>query len=133
MIAKFGGYIVTGGIAAVVDVTGFRLLFAVGLPLVASAIVSWLIAAVVNYNLTSRFVFKYTPNHRHGVIFLLAAALGLSVNAGVTGFCAESLGVVPVLAKIIGIGAAFGFNFLMNAFLVFRRPAPDISGVTRRT
>ena len=55
MISKFSGYIITGGIAAVVDLGGFRLMIASGFSLVASAILSWLTAAVVNYNLTSRF------------------------------------------------------------------------------
>jgi putative flippase GtrA len=120
MISKFSGYIVTGGIAAVVDLGGFRLLIASDFPLIASAILSWLIAAVVNYNLTSRFVFKQAPNRQRGLVFLLAAAVGLSVNAGMTTLCAEYFGAVPVLAKFIGIGTAFFFNFLLNLLVVFR-------------
>jgi putative flippase GtrA len=120
MISKFSGYIVTGGIAAVVDLGGFRLLIASGFPLIASAILSWLIAAVVNYNLTSRFVFKHAPNRQHGLVFLLAAAVGLSVNAGMTTLSAEYFGADPVLAKFIGIGTAFFFNFLLNLLVVFR-------------
>jgi len=120
MISKFSGYIVTGGIAAVVDLGGFRLLIASGFPLIASAILSWLTAAVVNYNLTSRFVFKQAPNRQRGLVFLLAAAVGLSVNAGMTTLCAQYFGAVPVLAKFIGIGTAFLFNFLLNVLVVFR-------------
>jgi putative flippase GtrA len=120
MISKFSGYIVTGGIAAVVDLGGFRLLIASGFPLIASAILSWLTAAVVNYNLTSRFVFKHAPNRQRGLVFLLAAAVGLSVNAGMTTLCAQYFGAVPVLAKFIGIGTAFLFNFLLNVLVVFR-------------
>jgi putative flippase GtrA len=120
MISKFAGYIVTGGIAAVVDLGGFRFLIGAGLPLVSSAILSWLTAAVVNYNLTSRFVFRHAPSHQQGLVFLLIAAVGGSVNAGVTTFCADHFGVVPVFAKSIGIATAFVFNFLLNALIVFR-------------
>ena len=120
MISKFAGYVVTGGIAAVVDLGGFHFLIGAGFPLVASAILSWFAAAVVNYSLTSRFVFGHMPNRQQGLVFLLAAAVGLSVNAGVTIFCAEYFSVAPVIAKFIGIGTAFVLNFLLNTFIVFR-------------
>lgn len=120
MLAKFVGYALTGGTAAIVDLGGFALLVAVGLPVTFAAIVSWLIAALVNYHLTSRFVFMRTPTGRHGLVFLVAAAVGLSVNVGVTTLSAEVLGLAPVLAKLIGIGVAFMFNFLLNVLIVFR-------------
>jgi|GEM_PF-1066739 len=121
MISKFGGYIVTGGIAATVDLVGFRLLIICGLPLGASAILSWLIAVIVNYNLTSRFVFKLVPSRGNGLLFLLVAGIGLSINSSVTILCVEHFEILPSLAKVIGIGTAFGFNFLLNVLIVFRR------------
>jgi len=70
--------------------------------------------------LTSRFVFKHAPNRQRGLVFLLAAAVGLSINAGMTTLCAECFGAVPVLEKCIGISSAFLFNFLLNVLVVFR-------------
>ena len=120
MLAKFVRYVMTGGTAAVVDIAGFVVLQAFALPILVCAIASWVVAAVVNYLLTSRFVFSSRPRASHGVIFVAVAAVGLAINAGVTTTCAGYLAFDPVAAKIIGIATAFFFNFLANVRIVFR-------------
>lgn len=117
---KFGRYILTGGTAAVVDLAGFTLLLWAGMPLLAAAVVSFLAAAVVNFTLTSAFVFRMGGGMRRFGMFLLFAVLGLALNAGVTVLGVELVGLPPALAKLGGIGVAFGFNFLANALIVFR-------------
>ena len=120
-------YFVTGGIAAVVDVTGFHLLAQHMAGVLAPAVASFLVAAVVNYTLTSAWVFGSDwRSLRRAAMFLAFATVGLAINAGVTWAVATLLPVAPVLAKIAGIGVAFSANFLMNALIVFRdrsRPA----------
>jgi putative flippase GtrA len=51
-------YAVTGGIAAVIDTGGFALLVNAQLSIVLASYVSFCVAALVNYNLTSQFVFN---------------------------------------------------------------------------
>jgi putative flippase GtrA len=114
-------YFVTGGIAAVVDVTGFHLLAQHMPGVLAPAVASFLLAAVVNYTLTSAWVFGSDwRSLRRAAMFLAFATVGLAINAGVTWSVATLLGVPPTLAKIVGIGVAFSANFLMNALIVFR-------------
>ncbi|MBS0270456.1 MAG: GtrA family protein, partial [Proteobacteria bacterium] len=84
MISKFVRYIGTGGVAAIVDVSGFHVLLDAGLPIAIAASLSWLIAAFVNYHLTSRFVFEQAASRGRFLQFLLGAAVGLSINVGVT-------------------------------------------------
>lgn len=120
MLVKFVRYVMTGGTAAVVDIAGFVVLQAFAIPVLACAIGSWIVAAVVNYLLTSRFVFSARPRASHGVIFVAVAAVGLAINAGVTTICAEYFAFAPVVAKVIGIGTAFFFNFLANVRIVYR-------------
>ena len=120
MVTKFVRYAITGGTAAVVDFIVFLLLLTLSLPVVVCAIASWIVAAVVNYLLTSRFVFSRRPSPSHGLKFVAIAAIGLSINVGVTTVCADYLSVAPALAKALGTGTAFIFNFLANVRIVFR-------------
>lgn len=116
-----GGYALTGGTAAVVDIGGFAALDAGGVPLLPAAVLSWLVATVVNYGLSARFVFEAAPSLRGYLRFVVAASAGLLVNVAVTAAVAAWTPAPPVLAKTVGVGVAFVANFLLNALVVFRR------------
>jgi putative flippase GtrA len=120
MLLKFSGYVVTGGIAAVFDAGGFALLHQAGTPIALAAVVSFLVAAVVNFQLSSNFVFMQAPSRRSFALFLSMATLGLIINAGLTVAISNTVGLPPEIAKILAIGATFVVNFLLNYFVVFR-------------
>jgi putative flippase GtrA len=113
------GYFFTGGTAAIVDVAGFILLIDQGLSVVPAAICSFAVAAVVNYLLSSRFVFKSEASTRQFLLFAVAALVGLAVNVGVTYLKVTMFDLAPALAKVVGIGTAFLVNFTINRTLVF--------------
>lgn len=114
-------YGLTGGTAAVVDLGGFLLLTSQDIAVAPAAVVSFVAAAVVNYMLTSRFVFASQASFRRFALFFAVALVGLAVNVGVTVFAADVLNLAPGLAKLAGIGTAFLLNFALNAGIVFRR------------
>ena len=121
MIFKFARYVITGGTAAVVDLLAFHVLLSIALPIGLAAVGSWLIAAFVNYSLTSRFVFRHATSHKGRLpFFLVGAATGLCINAGVTLLFAEQFGLDPLPSKLIGIGTAFIMNFFINLLWVFK-------------
>jgi putative flippase GtrA len=152
--ARLRRYILTGATAAVVDVTIFNVLHAGGgMPVVLAASCSFCVAAVVNYALSSIFVFGHALSLRQLTRFFGVAVLGMTINVGVTGV-ADALapfqamvawasgiaGLPPTflapyaadLGKVCGIGVAFAFNFYMNNTVVFRErsePVPARSGV----
>lgn len=113
-------YVVTGGAAAVVDLGGFLILTSQNVAVAPAAIISFVAAAVVNYMLTSRFVFASKASLRRFVLFFAVALVGLAVNVGVTVLAATVLRLPPGFAKVIGIGTAFLLNFALNAGVVFR-------------
>jgi putative flippase GtrA len=113
-------YFCTAGAAAVVDVGGFAVLCLTPLPLAVSAVISFCLATVVNYLLTSRYVFNQLPTLRGYRLFFVAAVGGLLVNVSVTTVGSLYLGVAPVLAKVVGVGTAFLVNFWLNLRVVFR-------------
>jgi putative flippase GtrA len=112
-------YGVTGGIAAVVDAGGFVLLVNAKLSIVVASCLSFCIAALVNYNLTSRFVFDREATVRGFNLFMAAALIGLTVNIGVTLVGVFAVGLPPLAAKLMGTGIAFMVNFLINLRFVF--------------
>jgi putative flippase GtrA len=123
LFTKLFRYFLTAGVASIVDVGGFALLCLTPLPLAASAIASFCVAAVVNYLLSSRFAFHRAATMRGFGLFFAAAMGGLAVNVAVTLAATKYLGLMPVLAKIAGVGIAFLVNFWINARIVFRAPS----------
>ena len=78
-LTKIISYAMTAGTAAVVDAGGFALLVRAGMAIPVAGLVSFGIAAVVNYLLTSRFVF----GRRASVIsFAVSSALNTSSVSG---------------------------------------------------
>jgi putative flippase GtrA len=120
---KLFRYFFTAGAAAIVDVGGFGLLRAAQTPLAIAAIASFCLAAVVNYMLTSRYVFHQSATVRGFAVFFVAALGGLLVNVSVTLLGSLYLGIYAVLAKVLGVGCAFLVNFWLNSRIVFRAPA----------
>jgi putative flippase GtrA len=119
---KLVRYFFTAGTAAVVDVGGFAILCHIGIPIAVAAVASFCVATVVNYLLTSRCVFHQAASLRGFGVFFVAAVGGLMVNVSVTLLGSLYLGILPVLAKIIGVGTAFLVNFWLNLRIVFRTP-----------
>lgn len=121
LLRQAAGYLVTGGIAAVVDIGAFHLLSLQTGGLLLPAVTSFLAAAAVNYVLTAALVFGQDwRSLRRAGLFLLFASIGLCVNVGSTWVLATALPIAPTLAKVGGVAIAFGVNFLMNALIVFR-------------
>lgn len=113
-------YVLTGGTAACVDLGGFVVLRALEVALLPAAAASFAAAAFVNFRLTARFVFSTAPTARRLLGFLAFALAGLAINTGVTLAVATLAALPDWIAKLAGIGVAFGFNYLANVLIVFR-------------
>ena len=112
-------YLFTGGTAAIVDIGGFRLLSFLRTPIVAAAACSFCMAMVVNFLLTSRWVFRVKATGEVFAFFLMGAFLGLLVNVAVTSVGVIYLDLPRTVAKSIAIGTTFLLNFWINT-RVFR-------------
>ena len=115
------GYLLVGGLAAVVDIGLFHLISIHSTGVLLPAALSFIVAAAFNYALSSLWVYRRQwRSWRRGLLFLFFATIGLAINAGATWWLAGNLPIAPTLAKIGGVGIAFTVNFLMNTFIVFR-------------
>lgn len=113
-------YAMTAGVAAIVDAGGFVLLVNARLSILAAGSLSFGIAALVNYLLTSRFVFHQAASLRGFTLFFAGALVGMTVNVGITLLGVLVAGLPPLAAKLTGIAIAFLVNFLINLRVVFR-------------
>lgn len=114
-------YLLTGGAAALVDIGLFWFATAWGLAVVPAALASFFAATIVNYRLTSHYVFAVAAGWRGYSRFLAAATLGMIINVSLTGLLVAYTPAPPVFAKICGVGTAFLINFLLNALIVFKQ------------
>jgi putative flippase GtrA len=115
------GYLVVGGLAAVVDIGLFHLLAPRFAHPLLPAVASFLVAACFNYTLSAAWVYRRDwRSWGRAARFLMFALVGLCINAGVTWWLLTLLPLPPAAAKVGGVGVAFVANFLMNTFLVFR-------------
>ncbi len=120
------GYTLAGGLAAGVDIGGFHWLAPRLQPLLLAAALSFVLAALVNYTLSSLWVYRRRwRSMRRAALFLALACVGLAVNSGVTWWLASTLPLHATLAKVGGVATAFGINFWMNTRLVFARAGPS--------
>lgn len=112
-------YGVTGGAAAIVDLGGFVLLLQMAVATAPAAALSFCIAAIFNFLLSSRYAFGHRLEGRRFPLFFLGAVAGCAVNTGLTLVFVELFGLPPAVAKTGGIGIAFLFNFAINAWIIF--------------
>jgi len=115
-------YLFIGGAAALVNLASFYVLHQQGLPLAASTLIAFVVAAIVNYILCILILFKHNARWNTPVellIFgLLAGAvcgLDLLITTSLVRFDVFS----PMMAKFISVIAIFAFNFLGRKYLVF--------------
>jgi putative flippase GtrA len=114
-------YFLTGGSAALVDLGTFYWLSADVRPIILAAAASFAVAATFNYLVSSLVVYRTSwQSFRRATMFLTASGLGLAINATTTAMLVSIMPISPVWAKIAGIGLAFGANFALNTFVVFR-------------
>lgn len=94
----------------------------IGLSPVVSTSVGALVGALVNYWLNHRYTFASAANHKQALPrFLLLAAVGLGLNAGIVGML-TSIQLHYLVAQIIATGIVLVTNFIVSKTWVFRIP-----------
>ena len=122
-------YMVTGGIAMVVSfavyVAGWRMLsrFGVRGDYLLADVAAWFAGMVVNYGLSSRWVFERKESMSQTHEFAAFAAIGL-IGLGWSQLAlwglVGGLGVQRDLAKVVSAAIVFVWNFTMRKIVLFR-------------
>ena len=112
-----------GGCAACVDI-GLFMLFAqwLGYPYLRVAPATFVIATLVNYFLSVRFVFVSGVRFRKRweiVLVFVVSAIGLALNQAILAAAVEQLGTSLLFGKLAATGTVFFWNYLARRHLVF--------------
>jgi len=117
-------YGLVGGTAAVVDITLFAI-FAkwLGFDYLVVATFSFLLATLVNYVLSIRFVFESGvrfDRYRETTLVYVVSGVGYLVNQAVLYTCVELFGIELMLSKVSATAVVFFWNFGMRSQLIFK-------------
>lgn len=116
-------YFFVGGAAACVDI-GLFAVFAkfLGLPYLRVATASFVLATLVNYWLSVRFVFvsgqRFRRRWEMAMVFAVSAA-GLALNGLVLWLAVEYLRFELMAAKLAATGVVFFWNYFARRVLIF--------------
>jgi putative flippase GtrA len=120
---RIARYFVVGGVAACVDI-GLFMLFAqyFGLPYLRVSAASFVVATLVNYLLSIRFVFVSGQRFRRRwevALVFLVSGIGLALNQAILAVCVESLKLSLLFSKLGATGVVFFWNYFARRVFVF--------------
>lgn len=116
-------YFFVGGIAAVVDISSFILFASIlGYNYLVVGALTFIIATLVNYILSIKFVFRSGVKHSKRKEILLVYIIstgGLCFNLIILYICHNTMNIELILSKLIATTIVFFWNYLARKFFVF--------------
>lgn len=125
---QFAFYCVVGGFSALVNLLLFLALFRAGVGVEVAALTAFFSAALVNYYLSIKLIFRQGARWRTatelGIFVALVSMIGL-----VDMYCTRqfiAVGLAPWLSKTVSTGVGLVLNFSARRFVVFPdKTSPD--------
>ena len=122
-------YFFVGGTAAVVDITIF-FIFAkvIQFPYLTVGALGFVIATIVNYILSTRFVFisgSRFSKYREIILVYAASIIGLLLNQLILYACVDGVGLELMISKLTATGSVFLWNFFARNNFIFKPTNAD--------
>jgi putative flippase GtrA len=120
---SIGRYFLVGGACAATDLVLF-LAFAqyLGFPYLRVSAGSFVVATLLNYFLSVRFVFvsglRFGPRWEIAMVFAVSA-VGLALNQLILATAVESWGLNLLMSKVVATGSVFFWNYFARRLIVF--------------
>jgi len=117
-------YFLVGGAAASVDFLLFGILIKVcDLPWMIAGSMAFIASTITNYFLSIAYVFKSGnrfQGYQEKILVFGVSAVGLLINQLVLGFFINHIALNIFIAKILGTGVVFFWNFGARNYFIFR-------------
>jgi putative flippase GtrA len=128
IVAKLVSFATIGVLNAAVDLTVFSIAYKLfQLPLVLSNVIAWAVAVSGSYAMNTKLTFGRETGGafrwEHYLRFAASGVLGVIVATTTLVILSQYTNVFA--AKFVSILAAFGVNFSMSHFVVFRAVVPS--------
>jgi glycosyltransferase involved in cell wall biosynthesis len=114
-------YVGAGFLCALLNWGTFYLLnYIAGLHYLAAAAIAFILSCTLNYVLC-KFIFASRGRKKAAefIFLLLASAIALSIDLSVMYLLVEKISLPRMVAKILGTGSAFFFNYISRQFFIF--------------
>jgi putative flippase GtrA len=104
---------------------GLFMLFAkqLGFPYLRVAAATFILATLVNYLLSVRFVFASGQRFGKGweiTLVYVVSAIGLALNQVILSVAVETVGLGLLSSKLVATGTVFFWNYLARRLFIFR-------------
>ena len=116
-------YFAVGGMSAIVDIGLFFLFTSIlNIGWFQSAIGSFILAMIVNYTLSIKYVFKsgirFQKHHEVLLVFLVSGT-GLIINQLILWLLIENMSVNMLVSKVTATALLFAWNYGLRKMVVF--------------